>query len=183
MSRRWDVAQLKSRANEMSRKWVVTQMKSRATGLSRRWDTAQLKYRATRRSRSWNVTQVGCRARKKSRKWHFPEFKRSLLGIPPYFFWRITFEELKTPDYIRRLYLPVSRGLTEEIGGKTRWWKPKVAWGAHERMAAPTLMGCRYSVARRPRQCGGRSAASGKYPHTRSRIRCVHWPLSKADEM
>jgi len=56
MSRRWDIAPLKSRANGMSRKWDVAQLKSRATGMSR--SIAKLKCRAIEMSRNWEVAQI-----------------------------------------------------------------------------------------------------------------------------
>jgi len=85
MSRKWDVAQLKSRANGISRRWDVTQMGCCAYGMSRSWKVAQLGsrtdgigYRAVEMSRdcradgisrNWNVAHLKSRANGMSRRW------------------------------------------------------------------------------------------------------------------
>jgi len=56
-SRKWDVAQLKSRANGMSRNWEVAQVGCRADGISRNWNVAHLKSRAIEMSRRWDIAQ------------------------------------------------------------------------------------------------------------------------------
>jgi len=57
------------RAIEKSRKWDVAQLKSRANGMSRYREVVQMGYRAVEMSRIWTVAQMGCRAIEMSRRW------------------------------------------------------------------------------------------------------------------
>jgi len=97
----------------MSRNWNVALLKSRANGMSRRWDVAQLKFRANKISRKKVI--------KKSRKWCEPLKILSFTHLVDLSRQEVKFQIYAFPsDLTRQLFHPPGRFKIDDVSNRHR---------------------------------------------------------------